>query len=176
LIKISYDINNYRRDLKEIISKDDNVIELGCHVGGTSEIILENLSNGKLIALDKSPESLGKFNDLKKDFNNVEFIKGDVRLHETLLKVYEKINKCDLLLIDLGGGYHPDTVFKVFYIWSATFKPKKTLIRNRGIAEFINSSKTNEDFKTNKGFLESYKNEGIPPQIKEFNLWTNKLE
>lgn len=175
MIKISYDINNYRNDLKEIISKDDNVIELGCHIGGTSKIILENLEEGKLIALDKSPESFPKFEELKKDFNNVEFIKGDVRLHDTLLKVYEKIQECDLLLIDLGGGYHPDTTFKVFYIWSATLKPKNTLIRNRGLVEFINSSKTNEEFKSSEGFLESYRNEGIPPQIKEFNLWTDKL-
>lgn len=175
MIKLSYDIEIYRKQLKEIIKANDTVVEIGCHVGGTSKIIIDNLNHGRLIAIDKSPESYDKISDLKKDFNNIEFIKGDVRLHDVLEEVYLKIKKCNLLLIDMGGGYHPDTVFKVFYIWSATLKPENTLIRNRGLIEFINSSNSDEDFKTKKGYLESYKGEGIPPQIKEFNLWTHKL-
>lgn len=176
MIELTYDINNYRNKLKEIIKKNDTVVEIGCHVGGTSKVILDSLNDGKLIAIDKSPESLSKMNEIKRNYKNLEFLKGDVRLHETLTEVFKKLEKCDLLLIDMGGGYHPDTVFKVFYIWSATLKPEKTLIRNRGIVEFFNSSKTNETYKSNKGYLESYKDEGIPPQIKEFNLWTSKLK
>ncbi|MDL2246524.1 class I SAM-dependent methyltransferase [Methanobrevibacter sp. OttesenSCG-928-K11] len=176
MINLSYDVNIYRKQLKEIIKKDDVVVEIGSHTGNTSEIILKELKNGKLIALDNSPEAIEPMNNLKEKYNNFNFIKGDVRLHDILEEVYSKINKCDLLLIDMGGGYHPDTVFKVFYIWSATLKPENTLIRNRGLVEFINSSNTEENIKSNKGFFESYNDEGIPPQIKEFNLWTDKLK
>ena len=80
--------------------------------------------------------------EFEKNHNNVEFISGDVRLHDVLENVTKRLielNKisldnshdnlnndldlsknslCDVLSIDLGGGYHPDTVFKVFYIWS----------------------------------------------------------
>ncbi|WP_409199421.1 SAM-dependent methyltransferase [Methanobrevibacter sp. DSM 116169] len=176
MIKVSYDIEVYRNQLIESINPDDTVIEIGCHVGKTTEIITKKLKNGKLIAIDKSPESFNEINKLKNNFNNLEFIKADVRLHETLEEVYKKVSKCDLLLIDLGGGYHPDTVFKVYYIWSSTLKPKTTLIRNRGLVEFINSSKIEENFISESGYLESYEDQGIPPQIKEFNLWTSKLE
>ena len=83
----------------------------------------------------------------------------------------------DVLAIDLGGGYHPDTVFKVFYIWSSTFKPKHTVIRNRGILEFVKSSKTSgEEYSSSEGFLETYHDSGIPPLIKEFDLWTPSLK
>jgi hypothetical protein len=83
---------------------------------------------------------------------------------------------CDILVIDLGGGYHPDTVFKVFYIWSSTFKPKHSIIRNRGILEFFNSAHgSGEDYVSKEGYLESYHDSGIPPQIKEFNLWTPSI-
>ena len=109
--------------------------------------------------------------------SNLEFIKADVRLHETLLEVFKKLQKCDILSIDLGGGYHPDTVFKVFYIWSSTFKPKHTIIRNRGILEFFNSSfASDEDYVSSEGYLDSYHDSGIPPQIKEFELWTPSLK
>ena len=169
MIKLSYDIKNYRKDLLETVENGDMVIELGCHVGRTTQLLLDKC---RVIALDNSPEAVEEMAKL-----DVEFIKGDVRLHEVISEVYSKVQKCDVLAIDLGGGYHPDTVFKVFYIWSSTFKPKHTVIRNRGILEFFNSAEgSGEDYKSDEGYLESYHDSGIPPQIKEFDLWTPKLK
>jgi len=166
MIKLSYEVKDYRRQITNLIKTGDTVIELGCHTGNTSKVILEK--DVTLIALDNSPEAsdeIAKF--------DLTFINADVRLHETLFEVFELTQKCDVLAIDLGGGYHPDTVFKVFYIWSSTFKPKHTVIRNRGLIEFYNSiTESLGDYKSSEGFLESYKDSGIPPQIKEFDLWT----
>lgn len=166
MIKLCYDVNDYRRQIQDVISDEDTVIELGCHTGNTSKIILEN--NVDLIAIDNSPEA-----SVEMDKLDLTFINADVRLHDTLSEVFRLIQKCDILAIDLGGGYHPDTVFKVFYIWSSTFKPKHTIIRNRGLVEFYNSiSEVDGDYESADGFLDSYKDSGIPPQIKEFDLWT----
>ncbi|MBQ2653983.1 MAG: SAM-dependent methyltransferase [Methanobrevibacter sp.] len=169
MIKLNYDIKNYRKDLLELVSEGDVVIELGCHVGGTTQLISDKC---RVIAVDNSPEAIEKMAKL-----DVEFIKGDVRLHDVIVEVFNNVQKCDVLAIDLGGGYHPDTVFKVFYIWSSTFKPKHTVIRNRGILEFFNSaSGSGEDYRSFEGYLESYHDSGIPPQIKEFYLWTPELK
>ena len=166
MIKLCYDVNDYRRQISDVISEDDTVIELGCHTGNTSKVILEN--NVKLIAIDNSPEAKSEMDKL-----DLTFINADVRLHDTLSEVFKLIQKCDVLAIDLGGGYHPDTVFKVFYIWSSTFKPKHTIIRNRGLVEFYNSvCEVEGNYKSEDGFLDSYNDSGIPPQIKEFDLWT----
>ena len=116
MIKLSYDVKKYRRDLLELVEADDIIIELGCHVGGTTKLISPGC---KVIAVDNSPEAI----DEMKNIENVNFIPGDVRLHEIIAEVYKITQSCDVLAIDLGGGYHPDTVFKVFYIWSSTFKP-----------------------------------------------------
>lgn len=169
MIKLSYDIDDYRGQILELATNGDTIIELGSHVGGTSNLILDNI-DCKLIAIDNSPEAVSIMEKLDK----LTFISGDVRLHETLLKVFRITQECDILAIDLGGGYHPDTVFKVFYIWSSTFKPKHTLIRNRGLIEFFNML-DNKDFK-NEGYLESYHDSGIPPLIKEFELWTPSIK
>ena len=170
MIKLSYDIKNYRKDLLELADSCDTVIELGCHVGGTTKLISPKC---KVIAVDNSPEAIDAMTGLK----NVEFISGDVRRHEVIAKVFEIVQSCDVLAIDLGGGYHPDTAFKVFYIWSSTFKPKHTAIRNRGLLEFCNSAAVSgEDYHTHKGHLESYHDSGIPPLIKEFDLWTPSLK
>lgn len=98
-----------------------------------------------------------------------------MRLHTTLEEVYGKIQKCDLLSVDLGGGYHPDTVFKVYFIWASTLKPEKTIIRNRGLLDFTLSSESEEIIKSNKGWLESSGDDGIPPRLKEFKHWSSKI-
>ena len=175
MIKLSYDINIYRKDLKEILKEDDLVVELGCHIGNTSEIIAKKIKNGRLIALDNSPEANLKMKELCDKYGNIEFLSGDVRLHDVLEEVAKKVEGCDVLSIDLGGGYHPDTVFKVYFIWASTLKPKIALIRNRGIIDFVRTCESEEVIESKEGWLESCGNEGIPPQIKEFKLWSSKL-
>ena len=170
MIKLSYDIKNYRKDILEILNPDDTVIELGCHLGGTTQLIS---SRCNVVAVDNSPEAV----DTMKMLENVRFVSGDVRKHDVLAEVFKITQSCDILAIDLGGGYHPDTVFKVFYIWSSTFKPKHTLIRNRGLLEFLNTAVgSDEDYSSQHGYLDSYHDSGIPPLIKEIDFWTPSLK
>lgn len=149
---------------------ENNVIELGCHLGGTTGLISDMCN---VIAVDNSPEAVEKMEKME----NVRFISGDVRSHDVIAEVFKITQSCDILAIDLGGGYHPDTVFKVFYIWSSTFKPKHTIIRNRGLLEFLNSALgSGENYSSKQGYLDSYHDSGIPPLIKEFDFWTPSLK
>ncbi|MBM4241214.1 MAG: class I SAM-dependent methyltransferase [Euryarchaeota archaeon] len=178
MIKIVYDIRIYRETLENIIKKDDVVVELGCHMGNSTKIISQLSAEGKIITIDNSPESSEAMKSLTKNCPNIEFINGDVRLHETLETVIKKIKNCDVLSIDLGGGYYPDTTFKVFFIWSSTLKPRDTIIRNRGLLDFIHSSsvvKVNEVIISQHGWLESCGDGGVPPRLKELKLWSSKL-
>ncbi len=170
MIKLSYDIKNYRKDIQELTNPDDTVIELGCHLGGTTQLLSDKCS---VIAVDNSPEAINKMEEME----NVRFISGDVRKHDVIAEAFKTTQSCDVLAIDLGGGYHPDTVFKVFYIWSSTFKPKHTIIRNRGLLEFLNTAVgSGEDYSSEEGYLDSYHDSGIPPLIKEFDFWTPSLK
>lgn len=176
MIKLSYDMKVYRQHLREVLEKTDNVVELGSHVGKSSELILYRLTTGTLISIDNSPEAIGPMEKLSRYNDNFKFISGDVRLHETLEEVTKTIDRCDVLSIDLGGGYHPDTVFKVYYIWASTLKPRDVLIRNQGLIDFVNSAQYDEEFESSEGWLETCGDQGIPPQIKEFSLWTDRID
>ena len=170
MIKLCYDVKKYRQDLLELVETGDTVVELGCHIGGTTRLISPT---AHVIAVDNSSEAV----EIMKNMENVDFIYGDARRHEVLAEVFKIAQSCDVLAIDLGGGYHPDTVFKVFYIYSSTFKPAHTVIRNRGILEFFNSaSATEQEYISENGYLDSYHDSGIPPLIKEFDLWTPSLK
>lgn len=176
MIKLNYKMKLYQESLKNMIKPTDTVIELGCHIGKSSRIIADLLTEGHLIAIDNSPEAVEKMENLENEYSNIKFISGDVRRHNIIEEVYKCANRCDFLSVDLGGGYHPDTVFKVYYIWSSTFKPRDTIIRNKGLIDFVNTSKLEEEFISENGYLDSYGDEGIPPQIKEFALWTDSIK
>jgi 23S rRNA U2552 (ribose-2'-O)-methylase RlmE/FtsJ len=179
MIKIAYNIKIYREVLRDIIKKNDIVVELGCHTGNSTQIISTLNKPGKVIALDKSEEAAHHMNHIMGLNSNIDFIKADVRLHETLEEVTRKINEyggCDVLTLDLGGGHYPDTTFKVFFIWSSTLRPRDTIIRNRGLVDFIHSASSSEVIKSHKGWLESSGGDGIPPRLKELQLWSSKLK
>jgi len=179
MISVVYDIKVYRQVLKDIIKEDDVVVELGCHVGNSTRIIAQMAPKGRIIALDKSPESPEKFEKIiAEEETPIEFLNCDVRLHETLEEVARKVDEmggCDVLSVDLGGGYHPDTTFKVFFIWSSTLKPRETIIRNRGLLDFLHSANSSETIRSTDGWLESCRNDGVPPRLKELKLWSPKI-
>ena len=179
MIKVVYDIKVYRKVLRDIIKKDDVVVELGCHVGNSTRIIGDLCTWRQHNISGQQSRIFRCMKSVTDEYPGVEFIKADVRLHETLEEVarkIEKIGRCDVLSVDLGGGYHPDTTFKVFFIWSSTLKPRDTIIRNRGLLDFIHSASTDEVIKSQMGWLESSGNDGIPPRLKEFKLWSSKIK
>ncbi|MDP3065898.1 MAG: class I SAM-dependent methyltransferase [Methanobacteriaceae archaeon] len=179
MIKIVYNIKIYREVLRDVIRKDDVVVELGCHLGNSTRIMADMAPEGRIIALDKSDEAADSMKDITGLHSNIEFIKADARLHETLETVALKLKDhggCDVLSVDLGGGHYPDTTFKVFFIWSSTLRPRDTIIRNRGLLDFLHSSSSSEVIKSWEGWLESSGGDGVPPRLKELNLWSTNIK
>lgn len=176
MILLSYDRRQYQEDMINNIQLLDNVVEIGCHVGVSTRIISRLNQDGYVYAFDNSPESSKAMNNLGLDHRNVIFFNQDVRDEKVLYEFVEEYGQIDVLCIDLGGGYHPDTVFKVFFIWSSVLKPRVTLIRNRGLIDFINSSAVSENIQSDEGYLESSYMDILPSSLKELELWTKKNE
>lgn len=166
MIRLSYKRQQYQKDMIDNIKLLDNVVELGCHVGTSTKIISRLNQDGTVYAFDNSPESEEAMNNLGLDYRNIEFTRADVRKKEVLYNFCKKNEKIDVLCVDLGGGYHPDTVFKVFFLWSSLLKPRLSLIRNRGLIDFIKSSTATEDIISKKGYLESSADNIIPNSFK----------
>lgn len=175
MIYLSYDRKKYQEDMINNIQTFDNVVEIGCHIGTSTKIISRLNQDGIVYAFDNSPESSEAMNKLGIEYSNIIFKKADVRDESVLYDLLKQCNSIDVLCVDLGGGYHPDTVFKVFFIWSSVLKPRVCLIRNRGLIDFINSSVTSEPIHSEKGYLSSSANEIVPESLKELEYWSDKL-
>lgn len=176
MISIAYDVKRYRELLEKRVKKGDVIIEIGPHQGKSVETYVKKVKLGILV--DKSGQAKEGLGGLLKKNKNLRFIQGDVRSFETIKKVLKLTKKGDLLALDMGGGRFPDTVFKVWAVWSGIFKPKESIIRNRSLGEFVQRAKIEDktikkEFKDN-GWLSEW-GRGTPfqlkKQLKEFKFW-----
>lgn len=133
MILLVYDSRLYREKLAEIIRPTDTVIEIGPHIGASTKVIAEKAK--RVIAVDKAEQAVKAFKENR--CGNVTFVRGDVRFFETVNKVLKLTDSCDVLAVDMGGGRFPDTLFKVWCAWSGVFKPRDSILRNNGLAEFV---------------------------------------
>ena len=94
--------------LTEVLSfipkdKKINLIDATFGGGGYSRAILKNFNVKNLIAIDRDPISKIFFEELKKDFDNIELFNQKFSKLDELLKDSEKlIEKYDVIIFDLG--------------------------------------------------------------------------
>ena len=143
MISIVYDVKKYRELLAKTVKEGDVVVEVGPHIGRST---LSYIERAKLaVAVDVGEQSVAAFRKLEKEFPHLRFVSGDARSFATMKEVVKITGRCDVLAVDLGGGRFPDTVFKVWAAWSGVFKPRDSVIRNRGLAEFLQRARIDDD-------------------------------
>lgn len=143
MIALTYDVRKYRRCLAKTLQAGDTVIEIGPHTGAST---VSYIKSAKLaVVVDKASQSKFFFKRLRSDYDNLRFVQGDARSFTTIRKVLKHIQSVDVIAVDMGGGRYPDTVFKVWATWSGIFKPRDSVIRDRGLIEFVRRSKIADD-------------------------------
>jgi len=173
MILLCYDRERYHELLSETIKPTDTVLEIGPHLGESTKVIAKRAK--EVIAVDKAEQAEQAF---KKKPANVTFVKGDARFFETVDAVLKLKESCDVLAVDMGGGRFPDTVFKVWAVWSGVFKPRDSILRNRGLGEFMRRAQIRDPV-LEKDFLDggwlSQSGRKTPRQLKEglkeLGLW-----
>jgi hypothetical protein len=176
MISIVYDVKKYRGLLAKTVKEGDVVIEIGPHVGKSTLAYVERAK--KAVAVDVGEQSAAAFERLGKTYPQMSFVSGDARSFSSMKDVMKLTRECDVLAVDLGGGRFPDTVFKVWAAWSGVFKPRDSVIRNRGLAEFLQRARI-EDDSLKREFLDcgwlSVWGRATPSKLKdqlgEFGFW-----
>lgn len=178
MIALAYKVERYRELLASRVDEGDVVVEIGPHTGKST---VSYIKKTKLtVAVDKAKQSRGKFKSLLREHENLRFVVADVRSFSAIRKVLKLTKECDILAIDMGGGRFPDTVFKVWATWSGIFKPRHSIIRSRGLAEFLRRAKVQDSTIptsfADDGWLSTF-GRGTPyrlrKQLNEFRYWVN---
>lgn len=178
MIAVAYKVERYRELLASKVAEGDVVIEIGPHTGKSTSLYVKRTK--LTIVVDKAKQSKMEFRHMLTEFKNLRFVRGDVRSFSTVRKVLKITNDCDVLAVDMGGGRYPDTVFKVWATWSGIFRPKHSIIRGRGIAEFLMRAKVSDETIQKKfeddGWLSEYGRSTpykLRKQLGEFKYWVN---
>ncbi|MBU0762138.1 MAG: hypothetical protein KKD39_03870 [Candidatus Altiarchaeota archaeon] len=176
MIAVVYEVGRYRALLSEVVGVGDVVVEIGPHICKSTDAYVSKAS--KAVLVDKGSDCKQDLIEYSSKHGNVEFVFGDARDFSTLELAKKHVLSCDVLAVDLGGGRFPDTVFKVWGTWSGVFKPKHSIIRCRGIAEFLKKAKVMDGSLPatfpDSGWLTEY-GRGTPVEMKnqldEFSHW-----
>lgn len=178
MISILYEVGRYRDFLNDAVCDGSVVIEIGPHVGkSTGKYVVRTRLTVAVDIGKQAEESMGK---LSERHENLVFVRGDARSFDTVRKVLELTDRCDVLAVDLGGGRYPDTVYKVWAVWSGVFQPRHSVLRNRGLAEFLQRAHIADDSVkkvfSDDGWMSTW-GRTIPSklekQLEEFGFWTD---
>jgi len=178
MIGVVYEVERYRSLLAKTVKDGDTVVEIGPHVGRSTDAYLAKA--GRAILVDKGKDCVGALTEYAQRHEKVTYVCGDARGFGTLSLVRKHSPRCDVLAVDLGGGRFPDTVFKVWGTWSGVLQPRDSIIRCAGLAEFIRRAKVKDDtlpkaFKDD-GWLSQY-GRATPSkmrnQLEEFSHWVD---
>lgn len=178
MISLAYDVKFYRSLLARVVREKDVVLEIGPHTGKSTLGYIERA--GKAVVVDKAADSGERFRGIAEKHPNLVFVGGDVRGFDAVKKVLKHVKSCEVFALDMGGGRHADTVFKVWATWSGVFKPRDSVIRCRALAEFLQRAEVadpsiKQSF-PDSGWLETwgratpYK---LRKQLEEFKYWVD---
>lgn len=178
MITIAYNVHRYRALLADTVAEGDTVIEIGPHRCASTNLYVEKA--GKVVLVDKGLDCADALKSYCEKHENTDYVMGDSRSFKAVKEVLEKTKKCDVFAVDLGGGRFPDTVFKVWATWSGIFSPRDSVIRCRGLAEFVRKAKVcdetlPEQFK-DSGWLTEYGRKtpyALKKQLDEFSHWVD---
>lgn len=178
MIELAYDVGEYHRVLSRAVADGDTVLEIGPHVGRSTLSYLRRA--GRVVVVDKASQSRDTFKVLQKKNENLYFVNGDVRSFSTIKKTLKILGSCDVLAVDMGGGRYPDTVFKVWATWSGIFRPRDSIIRSRGLIEFVRRAKAEDSSLPREyeesGWLSYYGRKtpyALKKQLDEFGFYVN---
>ncbi len=178
MISVSYNVSRYRSLLYDTVQEGDTVLEIGPHRGGSTDAYVGKA--GTVVLVDKGRDCASTLEEYVRSHGNVAYVCGDARGFDAVTLVLEHIDKCDVLAVDLGGGRFPDTVFKVWATWSGIFKPRDSVIRCRGLAEFLRRAQVRDETLPDSfedcGWLSEYGREtpyNLKKQLDELSRWVD---
>jgi len=176
MISVVYKVGDYRKLLANTVREGDVVVEIGPHRGESTKSYVDRAKLA--VAVDKAEQARSYFHSLSKKHSNLVFIQEDVRGFDGVKAVLSNTKSCDVLAVDLGGGRHADTVFKVWATWSGVFKPRDSIIRCRALGEFLKRAKVSDDYLKkdfpDSGWLSTWGRATpyqLRKQLEEFKYW-----
>ena len=135
----------YRRAVVENVKKTDNVLEIGFHVGVTTDIIAKHANSS--FGVDSSEFSITEAKNRFGDVENVKFLCADASDKRAVSKYVKEhqlgglnvggASTFDVVFIDVSGNRSPGYVLDLLEGYDRIFRPRMFVIKNFKLQNFV---------------------------------------
>lgn len=128
------EVTEYRAAALGLVTKDDYVLEVGCHVGGTTKV-LATVAGG-LIGLDQQPDLIA---EARVRLPDIQFELGDAFDAPRILALANSIRpkRFTKVFIDISGSRDLATVVRLMDIYENTLRPEILVVKSQALKRML---------------------------------------
>merc|ERR1719272_496300 len=133
-IVVCEEVGEYRDAAKAMLKREDYVLDVGCHVGGTTKVIAPLVT--KVIGLDQKALHI---NEARGTMPHIQWEIGDAFDATFCLSLAKSIqpNRFRVIFVDISGSRDLATVVKLLDMYESTLKPEIIIVKSQPMKRLL---------------------------------------
>merc|ERR1719223_1681609 len=122
------EVGEYRAAATQLVSSQDNVLEIGCHEGATTKVIAQQTAN--LIGLDQKEMLVQR---ARVHLPDVQFEVGDAFDAQRIMALAKSCNppRFHKVFIDISGSRDLSTVVRLLDMYENVLRPDQMIVKSQ---------------------------------------------
>jgi len=128
------EVGEYRAAALQLVSKQDVVLEVGCHVGATTKVIASVAK--KVIGLDQKAMLVEQ---ARVNYPQIRFEVGDAFEAQLVLSLQESVHpdRFSKVFVDISGSRDLTTVTRLLVMYESTLKPDLIILKSQAMKRLL---------------------------------------
>jgi len=133
-VVVCEEVGEYRAAAQQLVGSDDCVLEVGCHVGGTTKVLAA--AAGHLVGLDRQPSLVAQ---ARQRLPDVQFEICDAFDAQSILALAQKqkLRRFTKVFVDISGSRDLSTVVRLLDIYENTIKPDVLVVKSQALKRLL---------------------------------------
>lgn len=133
-VVVCEEVGEYRAAAQCLVGSDDHVLEVGCHVGGTSKVLAAVAR--KLVGLDQQADLVAQ---ARARLPGIQFEIGDAFDAQRVLALAREIapERFKKVFIDISGSRDLPTVVRLMDIYENTLRPEILVVKSQALKRLL---------------------------------------
>uniref|UniRef100_A0A7S0FNK5 Methyltransferase domain-containing protein n=1 Tax=Pyrodinium bahamense TaxID=73915 RepID=A0A7S0FNK5_9DINO len=137
-VVVCEEVGEYRAAAQGLVGPDDHVLEVGCHVGGTSKVLAGVA--GRLVCLDQQAQLVAQ---ARVNLPDIQFEICDAFDAQRIIALAQSIrpDKFTKVFVDISGSRDLSTVVRLMDIYENTLRPEILVVKSQALKRLLLRSK-----------------------------------
>jgi len=133
-VVVCEEVGEYRAAALALVKPEDNVLEVGCHVGGTTKVLASVA--GHLVGLDRQADLVAQ---ARKNLPHIQFELCDAFDAPRILALANSLkpNRFTKVFVDISGSRDLATVVRLMDIYENTLRPDFLVVKSQALKRLL---------------------------------------